>query len=236
MHSQIIEIKGRVIGTNDTENIHIINITSKFYTITNKDGEFKINAKLDDTLKVFSLQYKHININIDADIISKKGIVVQLAESINELEEVVIGNILTGNLALDVKNNSVKPAINFYDIGIPGYLGRPKTQNERRLFTATYGGFGSIDRILNGISGRTKKLKIYVELDKKKELLNILIAKFSHILFDSNILNEDVQNDFFIFCSEEIDFVERYLNKTDFEIYVHLQDKLKSYKILNGLN
>lgn len=236
IHSQTIEIKGRVEGLRDLENIHVLNVTSNFYTITNEDGVFIINVKLNDTLKFSSIQYKHINIKINKNIISKKSLVVYLEESINELDEVVVGNILTGNLAIDLNNNIIKPDITFYDVGIPGYRGKPKTQNERRLFTATYGGIGSIDRILNGISGRTKKLKMYVELDKNKELLNILIAKFSDRLFNSNTLNEDLQNDFFIFCSEEIDFVERYLNKTDFEIYVHLQDKLKSYKILNGLN
>ncbi|WAC01499.1 hypothetical protein N7U66_16040 [Lacinutrix neustonica] len=33
-------------------------------------------------------------------------------------------------------NSDAKPTINFYDVGIPGYKGKPKTKSERQLQTA----------------------------------------------------------------------------------------------------
>ena len=42
-------------------------------------------------------------------------------------------------LPFDIKNNEVERPIDFYDIGIPGYTGKPKTQSERRLHEADAG-------------------------------------------------------------------------------------------------
>lgn len=225
MHSQIIEIKGKVKGIGNIENIHVINVTSNFYAITNKNGEFNVNVKLNDTLKFSSIQYKHVNINIDEDIISKKSIIVQLEEFINELEEVVIGNILTGDLALDMKNSSVKPKINFYDVGILGYKGKPKTQNERRLYEATTG----FNKVLNAISGRTKKIKIQIKMDKEKELLKHIESKYLKNFCSSNNLNEDLHIDFLYFCSEDTNFYTQCKDKSDADVFKFLHKKLIKY-------
>ena len=40
-----------------------------------------------------------------------------------------MGKVLTGNLFLDIKNIEGDPPINFYDVGILGYVDKPAIQN-----------------------------------------------------------------------------------------------------------
>jgi hypothetical protein len=67
---------------------------------------------------------------------------VQLIEKVNQLDQVIIGKLLTGSLESDVQNSDSKTDINFYDLGIPGSTKLPMTQNERKLHDADAGPVG----------------------------------------------------------------------------------------------
>lgn len=73
---------------------------------------------------------------VSKNILSSKAIYVTLEEQINELEEVLVGKVLSGDLLMDIENVEGNPLINFYDVGILGYTGNPATQSERRLAEA----------------------------------------------------------------------------------------------------
>ncbi|GAB1856680.1 hypothetical protein MHTCC0001_15150 [Flavobacteriaceae bacterium MHTCC 0001] len=105
--SQTIEITGRVTSKGNVENIHVINKTAQKFTITDKKGHFKIPAALNDTLSFSSVQHQTKDIIITKDIITSKGITITLNEQINELDEVKIGNMLTGNLLTDMNNAEI---------------------------------------------------------------------------------------------------------------------------------
>ncbi|WP_246073312.1 carboxypeptidase-like regulatory domain-containing protein [Formosa sediminum] len=159
-------ISGIVKGTDDLENIHVINKTCKTFTITSKTGSFEIPAKLNDTLLFSSIQYSALEVVVNTTAIYTKRITVDLEEHVNALDEVIVGKILTGNLMLDVESSEAEPEINFYDVGIPGYKGKRKTKAERDLSGAggefkpimllgLLGGSLPVDPIINGITGRT---------------------------------------------------------------------------------
>jgi hypothetical protein len=242
--SQTIDLEGIVIGTSDVENIHVINKTSNKFTITNKLGVFKIPAKLNDTLMFSSIQYKLKAVVVLARNIKEKYIVVSLTESVNVLDEVVVGKVFTGSLDSDVKNTKTNRPIDFYDVGIPGNTGKPKTQNERRLYEAdhgkfingvngsTYGlGFGiNLNKILNRVTGRTKKLKSYVRLESKDVLLNRIKSRLTDNFFKIYYLDEKLRTDFFYFCSEDKNFENRCKGKSDIEVFEFLVEKIIEYK------
>lgn len=240
MLSQSIEIQGKVDSRADVENINVINNTSKIFTVTNSKGEFEILAKLNDTLLFSSIQYKPTYIVINEDIITNEKLIVKLNEQINELDEVLVGKVLTGDLLTDINEIEGNPPINFYDVGIPGYKGRKATQSERRLYTAgefkpimllgLLGGGGSLDPIINGISGRTKKLKQRVKLESTDNLLRKIKASLAKDFFNIYGLNENLRTDFFYFCQESSDFNERCRGKTDIEIWEFLKEKFIEYK------
>ena len=191
--SQSSEINGYVISEKNIENIHVINKTAKIFTVTNNKGEFKIYGSINDTLTFTSVQHKPQVIVINKIIMSSKTCIVNLEEQINELDEVTVGKILSGDLNSDINNTDGNPPINFYDLGIPGYTGKIATQSERRLNEAgefkpkmllgLLTGSVPLNPILNGISGRTKELKQRVRMERKADLVHRIKLNLSEDFF-----------------------------------------------------
>ena len=238
-YSQTVKLSGQVESEKSIEGIHVINKTQKFYTTTNQAGQFKIEAAVNDTIVLTAVQYKQVIVIVTKKQMETKTITVKLEEQVNELAEVIVGNTLTGDLFKDVNDSDAKPDINFYDLGIPGYTGKPKTQSERRLYEA--GDFkpkmllglltGSVplNPILNGLSGRTKELKNRVKLESNKELMYSLKDRLSESFLTNNPLKEDQIMDFFYFCSEDENFMTRCKNN-DIEALAFLEEKYKQYQ------
>lgn len=239
--SQTVEIYGKVDSNVSVENIHVINKTAQVFATTNKIGEFKITAKLNDTLLFSSIQHIPKQIVISKNVVLNRTLTVKLKEQINELDEVLVGKVLTGNLLLDVKNVEGAPPINFYDVGIPGYTGKIATQSERRLHEAgefkpkmllgLLGGGLPLNPILNGISGRTKALKNRVRIEANDDLLHKVKVRLSESFFSIYKLDESKRADFFYFCADDANFTKRCNNKSDIEIFEFLKEKLIAYKV-----
>lgn len=228
--AQQTEIVGKVSSTDNVENIHVLNKTSKQYTTTNSQGRFKMLVKRGDTLTFLSIQHKQKQVLINQEILNAKKINITLEERINELSEVILGKILTGDLGSDITTFEEKPALNFWDVGIPGYKGKPKTQSERRLYEATTGaGIIPLNPILNAISGRTKKLKKRVKLEAIDELMDKIISQQAQGFLNVYPLEKHRQMDFFYFCSEDETFEKRCKNKTQIEIFEFLKEKYNEY-------
>lgn len=237
--AQSVDIEGQVFGDDDVEGIHVINKTAKKYTTTTASGSFTINAKLNDTIVFTSIQYKLVAVRVSSKIIAEKKLTVFLEEQINALPEVTVGKVLSGDLELDVKNAAVEKPIDFYDVGIPGYTGKPKTQSERRLYEADAGkmfpsvGFGfslNFYKLLNTISGRTKMLKERVRLESNEVLMYKIKEELSEEFFKTNPLGENRVLQFFYFCSEDPQFETRCRGKSNIEIYEYLTEKYKEFK------
>ena len=211
------------------ENVHVINKTSKYFTITDKQGEFMIPVKLNDTLNFSSIQHKPKEVVISEDIIKSRILYVSLEEYINELDAVLVGKVLSGDLMFDVQNTEGKAPVNFYDFGIPGYTGKPATQSERRLHEATTGGGIPLNPIINAITGRTKELKEHIKVEEKDMLMRSIKARLLNDFFISNPLANDLKMDYFYFCMDDNKFLERCKNKTDFEVMIFLKTKYNQY-------
>jgi hypothetical protein len=235
----ITEILGRVDSHSDIENIHVLNKTGQKFTITDKNGHFTISAKLNDTLTFTSIQHFTKEVIVTEEILANRVVFVKLDEKINELDEVVIGKVLTGNLMSDIRTVEGEPPINFYDVGIPGYTGKPATQSERRLKEAgqfkpkmllgLLGGGLPLNPILNGISGRTKMLKNRVELEEKEALIQRIKGRLSKDFFASNPLDDVLKMDFFYFCADDLNFLKHCKGESDFKILIFLRMKYRQY-------
>jgi hypothetical protein len=244
INAQTVDINGKVIGKSDVDGIHVINKSSQKFTITNSKGEFLIPAKLYDTIVFSGVTYQPKELIITSAIIKSKSVTIELSELVNELDEVVVGKVLTGDLLTDINESGAKAKINFYDLGIPGYTGVPKTQVERKLYEADGGSFinsvGSanigvgagvnLHKILNRISGRTKMLKSHVKFEKANTCMDEAITKFADDLFENETLKDHEMIDFFYFASDDNVFLQLCKSKNDLQIYVFLQEKLKVYK------
>lgn len=239
VQSQDKVLQGKVIAKNELEGIHILNLTQSKYSTTDNEGKFVIPAKLKDTIAISSVKYKADPIIINQSHLDSERLMIALEEKINELDEVIVGKVLTGDLESDIANANVKDEINFYDVGIPGYTGKRMTLNEARLYDADYGKYFyfygiaagiNIYKIINKISGRTKKLKNRV----KAERLNTFVRRMRNLylepLFADEELTEGQITEFFYFCSDDDDFVNQCRVKDDLTVFELLQAKLEIYK------
>jgi hypothetical protein len=235
MQAQKVEISGKIISDGELEGIHVINKTSYRYSTTDQNGLFTIVGKLSDSLYFSSIQNIPKTIVLNAQHISSKSITVSLSESINALDEVTVGTILTGDLNSDITNSDVDRPIDFYDLGIPGYTGPRLNLVERRLFEADAGplviGLGlNFSKLLNMISGRTKILKEYVKLDNDKQTIQRIKDVVGPLFFTTNELKEDKHMEFYYFCADAPDFQQRCKGRSDVEILQFLDSKLKAFK------
>lgn len=230
--AQTVLINGKVIIDDpDVEGIHVINKTASKFAITRDNGEFSIPATLNDTIVFSAIKYKPKEVIITPLIIHSKQMTVYLTELVNELDEVLVGKVLTGNLWSDVENSEAKRDINFYDVGIPGYTGKPFTQSERRLHEATTGGgIVPLNPIINAITGRTKMLKNQIRIERLEECLNIIKSDLSDTFFKYNSLAEDLRTEFFYYCMEDDEFSTICRLKNDLRTLEFLKAKLQDYK------
>lgn len=234
-YAQTIDLKGKIIAGSELESIHVLNISAQKFAVTNANGEFEIPAKLNDTILISSIQYIPQNFIVSKTSIELKFIAITLTDRVNELDEVIVGKILTGTLLSDVENSDAKRDINFYDLGIPGYTGKRKTLKEQKLYEADAGKSVVIaplfigvnfHKILNKISGRTKKLKRAVTLEAQNICMNRAKSDFSELLFGEQDIEEHLIIEFFYYASEDPEFLDLCNTKNSMLMYEFLLKKL----------
>ena len=232
-NAQSIELNGKVVVDDDEiEGIHVINKTSNKFTITRENGTFSIAAKIFDTIIFSAIKYKPKEVIVNSDMIKSKTMNVYLTELVNQLNEVIVGKILTGNLLSDIENSDAKRDINFYDLGILGYTGKPLTQSERRYNEATTGGgILPLNPIINYFSGRTKMLKNQMKLEGLNECLETIKSNLTETFFEYNELDEVKRAEFFYSCVEDESFTTICQLKNDIRTLDFLKTKLEAYKV-----
>ena len=232
-NAQSVNIHGKISAAAEVDGIHIINKTASRFTISNADGSFVIPAKLNDTILFSGISYQPKDIVVTKYMIASKQMNVYLEELVNALDEVVVGKVLTGDLMSDINNAELKRDLNFYDLGIPGYTGKLMSQSERRLYEATSGGgLVPIGLIVNAITGRTKRLKEHIKLEKADDCLDQIKSKFSDDLFSDSDLEDDLKMEFFYYSQEDPKF--EYLCKinNDMATFEFLKAKLEAFKTI----
>lgn len=203
--AQQFMLDGKVSYDNneDIENIHVFNLSTSKGTLTDQAGRFKIAVSIGDTLTTSSIQFVHTKIVVSFEHFVSKTIVIELQELTNQLDEIILKNhSLTGNLEKDAGSIITQPVVNAVSLGIIDKEIRVLTQSERKLKSASYGaGPMSLDGVINAISGRTKMLKMRVELDRKNQQIESILEKFpeNYIVEEFGIDPEKVY-DFLYYC------------------------------------
>lgn len=199
---QQISLSGKITNAFDVEGIHILNQTSKYNTVTNQFGGFSIRAQLQDTLLISSVKFELQQVVISEETMISRSIEITLTEIINELDEVLVGNTLTGNLAYDIKNIKTEEEINFDDVGIPGFKGIPK----ERIVPPVEAFFPTninIEAVYKHISGYYKKLKIKRKWTSENTIVIEIINYYGLPFFeDAYGLPQNRIYDFMLFCIE----------------------------------
>lgn len=234
-NAQTVELRGQLNANGDVEGIHILNKTRSRFTTSDVNGLFTIEARVLDTIYISSVRYKPVEFQVTLNQIENKSIEINLEEAINVLDQVIIGKILTGDLASDLKNSNAKAPLNFWDVGLPGYKGKRLSQSERRLAHADAGPpiitptSINVHRLLNKISGHTKRMKERVRLERETTLMEQVKAIYGEPFFEIYELEEKHHKEFWFFCQEDNEFESRCSDMTDIDVLVFLEEKHQEY-------
>ncbi len=217
------------------ENVQVINISSRRGSLSNNKGEFRITARLHDTLAFSDIQYKYKQISVTEEQFRKKFVSIKLEFNVNKLDEVVIFKNKELTNPLGLPNFGKKPLdkiereINYYSQESLG-----KIILQTLLFKP-----GGIDDIWYVVSGERKKFRKYKSLLDHDKLIEYQEKKADEIrdhfkddffINNFNIPKEKI-NDFILFCIPKgmisLYDDERYIEVIDI-FYKNKEEFLKS--------
>ena len=159
------------------QNVHVLNLTKVKGTITNNNGEFEIQAKLNDTLYFSYIGYKSLKIVVTNDLIKFDDNTIELTELAFALEEIIIKPYqLTGYLEIDVKNAPVNTSTRYKIIGLPnlGYeAGRRSRSGISKVIGAIFNPADFLNNLFKKRSSKMDKLRLMREDEEIKNLLSI---------------------------------------------------------------
>ncbi len=191
IYSQAETVNGKITFNDiELESVTIKNLSSRENTISNKNGLFSLKATIGDTLNFSYIGMKNLEKIVTQKDFESDNINVQMFEKTVVLDEVEV-----------VEYSS----INSLSLGIISEEKKEFSQYERKLATAgdfkaihllsLLGGKLAVDPIINKISGRTKRMKFAIELEKKQNRINFLEQNYSaYLLGKLNIADGELQS------------------------------------------
>lgn len=227
------KVEGKVVGTEDVEGVHVFNKTFHKYTITNNKGEFSIPARVNDTIVFSGIKFQLKKLVVTPEEINEKPFLLLLDEQVNELDAVYIKPNLSGDLLADAKRIKTNNVVTAKTLGLPNAHVIPRTQAERKLYTATHSD-GGVDAIINAISGRTKMLKKMAGYAKKNELENSVVSSFGQIMVEDFKIPEDKLFDFLYYAADDALFSKIVKTNSNIIIYDFIKEKAKTYLALQN--
>ncbi len=227
-------IKGKVLNASTDqklENVHIINLSQVIGTITNNEGDFSIQAKVNDTLYFSYIGYKPLQVRVTNDWIKFGDVKIKMTELGIALEEVVVADVqLTGYLEIDAKRipvyNNYRYSISGLNSGYEGGSKQPGAVN--KVLGAI---FNPADFLYNIFSKRSKELRKLRKMKKDDEIRNLLETKFDRATLMALLQVERLDIDEILRnCNYSSDFI-KFAN--DLQILDAISECYEEYKILD---
>ena len=184
------ELLGRIMEqSTPIEGVNIINNTTQVTAVSDSDGNFSIAVREGEVLVFSAVNLEPLKKRITIEDLTSNLLIVKMNAKEVELKEVIVNE----NANITAEN-----------LGIIPYGQKKYTPAERKVYTANS---TSVDKLLNGISGRTAMLKKEVNVEKKEALFRKL-----EYLFDENYYTQrlkipvDYIKGFQLFCIEDAEF------------------------------
>lgn len=225
-------ISGKVVSTTGVgiENVHVINLNLVTGGITNKKGEFKIKAAVNDTLHLSFLGHKSIKIKVTNDWIKFGNSNIELTESAYALEEILIKpHSLTGYLAIDTKyiptNNSQRYSISGLQKGYEA--GKKGPGAISKVLGAI---FNPADLLYNTFSKKSKQMRKLRQMKKDDEIRKLLSQKFDRELLTSFLqIDKSELEEVLSHCNYSKSFIQ---TANDLQILDAISGCFEEYKVL----
>lgn len=184
--------------------IDVVNLVNEKVVRTNEKGAFSILASEGDVLVFSAVHLEFRRKIITASDINSGTLTIDMIPKITELDEVIVNPNATKGVSVFPGQKHYSPA-------------------ERKLRTATT---GLLDAPINWISGKTKRLKKQVAVERKE----LLLAKVTYLYKDEFYIEtlkipKDYISDFHYYIIEDKNFVTA-LNKKKKTMMLFLITKL----------
>ncbi|PVW14748.1 carboxypeptidase-like regulatory domain-containing protein [Marixanthomonas spongiae] len=227
-------IKGKVLSSatdEPLENVNIVNLSEVIGTTTDKDGDFSIRAKVNDTLYFSYLGYKSIRVRVTNDWLKFGDIKVKMTELGIALEEVVVKPVqLTGYVEVDAKiipvYDNYRYRISGLSTGYEGGSRQPGAVN--KVLSAI---FNPADFLYNVFGKRPKQMRKLRKMKEDDEIRNLLANKYDRETLMAVLQLERVDIDEILNnCSYSENFIK---TASDLQILDAISECYEEYKVLN---
>lgn len=219
------------------ENVHIINKTSRFGTISNKLGNFQIRVKENDTLQFSDIQFETKQIIVRNHHMVTKILQLKLESYTNELDEIILNDLnKTGGVSASTLNlpNADKTPLNKLERNLNRYS---QESLPLVILGTLLGQSGGIDNIYNIISGNRKndkKLKAAIAQDQlnesNQEEVTLIREYFTDDFFTETLQIPKEEINYFITSCIPKNIFFLYRNKRNLEIVDIFLSESKNYK------
>jgi len=231
---QLKEFKAIVVNAQDEkpmEAVHIVNLNQVIGTITNEDGEFTINAAVNDTLYFSFLGFKSQKIRITNDMFKFKDTKISLTELAYALEEVIVKPYqLTGYLEIDVKNIPINTS---YQYSISGLNVSYEAGNKSpSAVTKVLGAIlNPADQLRNLFGRKPNQMRKLRKVKADDQIRDLLATKFdretlTELLHVDKLDIEDILNN----CNYSKSFIT---TANDLQILDAISSCYEDFKVLN---
>jgi len=193
-----VVLRGELINEEQsTEDIHVINLSSRRGTLSDAFGQFEIEAKANDTLLISSLIFDKNEIIVTEENIEDRKISIELNIKVEILQEIFVKN----KDFLIVKDTPTVE-VNAKTLALPNHDARVLTPIERKVNYYKKG--GSIDKLYGILSGDTKALKQMQSNVSDDEVLQLIQVYFSDKYFSTLLgIEENRIAEFLNICQQQ---------------------------------
>lgn len=231
---EIEVVKGKVLNAaNDLplEDVNIVNLNQVKGTVSSKEGNFELRAKVNDTLYFSYLGYKSIQVRVTNDWTKYGDVKVKMTEIGIALEEVTVSPLkLTGYLEIDAKNIPIYDNSRYSISGLS--YGYEVGDNQPGAFSKTLSAiFNPADLLYNTFSKKGRQMRKLRKMKEDDEIRNLLQEKFNRetlvaLLQISRVDIDEILNK----CNYSGQFIK---TANDLQILDAISNCYEEYKVLN---
>lgn len=212
------------------EGVNIVNLNSVKGTTTNKEGEFKITAKVNDTLHFSYLGFKSIKVRVTNDWLKFGSAEITLTVLHEALEEVVVNQLrLTGYLEVDIEQVPL-PNDNYrYSIsGLSRGYEASKPSGINKIIGSIFNPADFLHRMFGKKPNELRKLK---QMKDDDEIRNLLASRFDREMLTALLKVERVDLDEIVSqCNYSKGFIQ---SANDLQILDAISECYEEYKLLS---
>jgi len=226
-------VKGKVLNAaNDLplENVNVVNLNQVKGSTTTNEGDFELQATVNDTLFFSYLGFKTIQVRVTNDWLKYGSVKVKMTELGIALEEVVVSPLkLTGYLEIDVKNIPIYENYRYSISGLnAGYEGGEYAPSAAGRALGAI--FNPADALYNIFGTKPKQMRKLRKMKDDDEIRNLLQTKFDRQTLAAVLQITEVDIDEILArCNYSKDFMR---NANDLQILDAISGCYEEYKVL----